>query len=243
MAKKIKDWFDEECVELHIEKFDTVDAPFDPIIYEEKILPFYKPLEFGERMDLFAQGLEAAFEVSYEESLVWLHNILGPELAQDTGMFKIGWWLWPIGRYIERNGLQAIEPTLDFIYELTQRFTGEFAMRPLLVAEPLKVLPVVEKWSLDENVHVRRLASECLRPKLPWAAMNSVFVENPEICVRILNNLKTSPEVFVQKSVANNINDLYKVKPDLAQFIVDSWASTGSDATLKIIKHGTRSLR
>ncbi len=54
-------------------------------------------------------------------------------------MFREGWWLWPLGRYVEKNGDIDFSVSMDFIYELTKRFTGEFAIRPLIKKYPKKV--------------------------------------------------------------------------------------------------------
>ena len=59
--------------------------------------------------------------------------------------------------------------------------------------------------------------------------------------MNILTNLKDDPEKFVQKSVGNNLNDLYKEAPEKADFIIAQWEKTGqSKAQDWIIKHGRR---
>jgi 3-methyladenine DNA glycosylase AlkC len=63
----------------------------------------------------------------------------------------------------------ALKISLNFIKELTKRFTGEYAIRPLLATKPKETIKTTVKWSKDENVHVRRLASEGVRISLPWS--------------------------------------------------------------------------
>ena len=95
--------------------------------------------------------------------------------------------------------------------------------------------------SLDENVHVRRLASEGVRIRLPWLKKLYVALEEFERYMNILTNLKDDPEKFVQKSVGNNLNDLYKDEPEKADFIISQWKKSGqSKAQDWIIKHGRR---
>ena len=61
---------------------------------------------------------------------------------------------------------------------------------------------------------------------------------------KILTNLKSDPEKFVQKSVGNNLNDLMKENPAKAMEIISEWQkSNPSKETLWIIKHGLRSQR
>jgi len=37
------------------------------------------------------------------EIIALFHDILGPELKTSEGMFTHGWWLWPVGRYVEQH--------------------------------------------------------------------------------------------------------------------------------------------
>ena len=97
------------------------------------------------------------------------------------------------------------------------------------------------EWTTDKNVHVRRLASEGVRIRLPWSQKLFVALDEFERYTTILTNLKDDPEKFVQKSVGNNLNDLYKDAPEKADFIISQWEKTGeSKAQDWIIKHGRR---
>ena len=46
------------------------------------------------------------------------------------------------------------------------------------------------KWSSHRNLHLRRLASEGTRPKLPWAPPLRGFMVDPSPSIPILENLK-----------------------------------------------------
>ncbi|MDE6929739.1 MAG: DNA alkylation repair protein, partial [Lachnospiraceae bacterium] len=130
---------------------------------------------------------------------------------------------------------------LSFLKELTKRFTGEYAIRPLLKEHPKEVMDELIIWTKDENVHVRRLASEGVRIRLPWSVKLLVALNEFERYETILTGLKDDPEKFVQKSVGNNLNDLYKEAPEKADFIIAQWQKTGhSKAQEWIIKHGRR---
>ncbi|MFT0169554.1 hypothetical protein ACLKMY_11080 [Paraburkholderia mimosarum] len=58
---------------------------------------------------------------------------------------------------------------MSFLKELTKRFTGEYGIRPLLKEHPKEVTDELILWTSDENFHVRRLASEGVRIRLPWS--------------------------------------------------------------------------
>lgn len=95
-------------------------------------------------------------------------------------------------------------------------------------------------WAKSENFHLRRLASEGLRPKLPWASKLDLFIENPEPVFQILDILKTEHIKFVKKSVANNLTDYIKVNPEPTYELIDSWKKTDNEHTRWIINYATR---
>ncbi|MCI8356212.1 MAG: DNA alkylation repair protein [Lachnospiraceae bacterium] len=185
--------------------------------------------------------MEKSMTDDYSKNIQAFGDMLGPELEKPEGMFNQGWWLWPVGRYVERNGNSNWPLSLSFLKELTKRFTGEFAIRPLLKEHPKEVMDELIEWTTDKNVHVRRLASEGVRIRLPWSQKLFAALDEFERYTAILTNLKDDPEKFVQKSVGNNLNDLYKDAPEKADFIISQWEKTGkSKAQDWIIKHGRR---
>lgn len=244
MAKKFKDYYNKECAEILAEKISKEYSSFDSKKFIAQIDKAVQGKEFSDRQDIFAKALEESLPEKYEDALKIFKKILGPELQTTEGMFTHGWWLWPVGRFVERNAVKNPEQSMTFIYELTKRFTGEFAIRPLTEQDPKKTLKIIEKWSKDKNVHVRRLASEGMRPKLPWAKKMTAAIDEFNVYKKVLTNLKGDKEKFVQKSVGNNVNDLMKIDPVKANKIINDWrADSPSKETLWIIKHGTRSLR
>lgn len=146
-----------------------------------------------------------------------------------------------MGRYVERHALENPEKSYEFIYELTQRFTGEFAIRALLKDRPKQTLGILVDWSKDESVHVRRLASEGMRSRLPWGEKVYVYGEYEKECKEIWENLKSDKSKFVQKSVANGINDLIKEDRDLGVKILKDWVEDEPTKETKwIVKHALR---
>ncbi len=247
MAKKFKDYYDRECAVLLAGKFSSHRPDFVAIDFINWVASQLPDLEFFQRQDLFVDAVDKFLGNDYLANLQLFRQILGEELQTDTGMFTQGWWLWPVSRYVERYAAQQtksnLQPSLDFIGELTKRFTGEFAIRPLLSAYPVQTLKQMAQWSLVKNVHQRRLASEGLRISLPWSKKLLVAIEYFDNYRAILANLRHAPEKFVQKSVGNNLNDLMKLYPEKAETIIEDWqAGVSSKAMEWIIKHGRRSL-
>ena len=243
MGKKFTEYYDTEYA-MHIaDKLKEVTECFDSNEFIKYVSVSIEGRKFLERQGIFANAFETYIDGSFEDKINIFFKILGPELVQSEGMFTEGWWLWPVGKYVELYGIRNSRLSFDFIYELTKRFTGEFAMRPLISNNPNKTLKTVLLWSKDANVHVRRLSSECMRIKLPWAKKSLAAVNEFELYKQILTNLKNDKEKFVQKSVGNNLNDLMKEIPELANQIISEWeASNPGKETLWIIKHGKRNM-
>jgi 3-methyladenine DNA glycosylase AlkC len=239
---KIKDRYNADYAKFLSQKIKPLRQNFQDRAFIAYIGKNAGDKEFLDRMNVFADAFERYVSENYEESIGVFERILGPELEGETGMFSQGWWLWPVGKYVERHGPENLKLSLNFIKELTKRFTGEFAIRPLLAARPKETVKTMVKWSRDTNVHVRRLASEGLRIRLPWAKRIYTAIDEFESYKTILTNLKNDGSKFVQKSVGNNLNDLYKEFPGRANEIIDEW-NRGRPAkeTLWIINHGLRS--
>jgi len=130
MAKKFKDYYDLDCTILLADKIKAVWPEFNGNDFVAMLKDELADKEFMQRQDAFVDAFEVHLPNDYQETVSIFHQILGPELETTTGMLATGWWLWPIGRYIERNGNKDFHVTVNFIYELTKRFTGEFAIRP-----------------------------------------------------------------------------------------------------------------
>lgn len=243
MAKKLKDYYGLETAELLAIKIELEYSRFDTDEFVKFVLKGIQDKEFLARQDVYVDALEKYLPNDYKKNISLFTKILGPKLQTETGMFTQGWWLWPIGRYLEKHGINDWDVSIKFIYELTQRFTGEYAIRPLLETNPKKTFKVMLQWSKDESVHVRRLSSEGGRITLPWSKKSTVCIDEFDLYKQILTNLNSDPSRFVQKSVGNNLNDLYKFSPKKAQEIIDEWKSQPlSKETEWIIKHGSRNL-
>ena len=128
----------------------------------------------------------------------------------DFGSFILS----PYGEFVAEYG--CCEKYLDFSLEcfeiFTKRFSMEFAIRPFLKKYPRETLKYVRKWSVSDNYHVRRFASEGIRPNLPWWWKLELWVETT---LKILDNLFTDHTQYVLRSVANNLNDITKIDSDI----------------------------
>ena len=148
----------------------------------------------------------------------------------------------PIAKFVEKYGLDHFDASMDAICEITKRNTGEYAIRPFLEAYPEKATAMMKKWSTDNNVHVRRLASEGMRPRLPWAKKLDMVIQNPAPLLDILENLRDDESRFVQKSVANALNDISKDNREVALKTLGRWSHNAGKHRQWIIRHALRNL-
>ena len=133
--------------------------------------------------------------------------------------------------------------SLKALEELTQYSSSELAVRPFILQDPEPMMKWMLKLSKHKNYHMRRLASEGCRPRLPWAPALPDFKNDPSLILPILENLRSDSELYVRKSVANNLNDIGKDNPKATLKVVKRWKKESpTEETQWIINHGLRSL-
>jgi len=143
--------------------------------------------------------------------------------------------------FIEAYGLDDFDFSVRALKYLTRFSTSEFAIRPFIKHAPDKMMALLLTWTTDENEHVRRLSSEGCRLKLPWSFKLDLFIKDPSPVLKILNRLKSDPAKYVQKSVANNLNDISKYYPEIIVKYIKQWTFKNPN-TAWILKHASRTL-
>lgn len=142
--------------------------------------------------------------------------------------------------FVSKFGLEHFEESMRALYELTKRFTSEFGVRAFFERYPEATHARFVEWAQDGNVHVRRLVSEGSRPRLPWASRLREFERDPGPVLQLLELLKDDQEIYVRRSVANNLNDIAKDHPEVAVAVCRRWAE--KKERLWIVRHALRSL-
>jgi len=238
--KKVKYYYNGELAQDLAEKIKPHYPAFDQATFIRMITDKVDDLELKARVNVFADALRACLPEDFPQAADILHKILGPENPNETGMFTEGYWLMPGAYFVEKFGLKHFDESIKLIYEITKRHTGEFAVRPFIQHYQADMLAIMEAWSQDENFHVRRLSCEGVRPRLPWAKKLDMFIEAPQLILPILENLKEDESRFVQKSVANCLNDILKDNNTIAMDVINRWSRSSNKNTHWIIKHALR---
>ncbi|MBL4681135.1 MAG: hypothetical protein JKY88_10500 [Pseudomonadales bacterium] len=238
--KKLKYYFDQELGLLLAKKIKVYYPKFKTRPFVKVIQSSVEELELKQRVELIADALFRQLPANYHDALDILIKILGPENAKETGMFTEGYWLMPVAFYVEKYGLDHYEESMHFVEEVTKRSTGEYTIRPFLLARPEETLAIAMNWSNNKNSHIRRLASEGLRPRLPWAKKITIFSQDPTPVISVLENMKSDPSAYVRKSVANNLADFLKENYEYIISVLIKWEANASKETQWIIKHALR---
>ena len=178
----------------------------------------------------------------YSDTAKWLKQLA--DNWPDKNINK-GWYsfmAWPLIDYAGKQGLHQPETALDLLRHLTRLFTAEFAIRPYIDQHFELTYHHLLQWSQDADEHVRRLASEGMRPRLPWGGHLTALKLNPQPIFTVLNYLKDDHSRYVQKSVANNLNDISKDHPQQVIELCGDWLNDSTAQRRWIIRHGLRSL-
>jgi len=238
--KQLKYYYGKELAELLADKITPVYSKFNKKEFVKAVTKSVKELELKARVEVITDALREHLPKNYKSAAKILLKILGPENKNETGMFKEYYWLMPVAFFVEKYGLDDFETSFNAIAEITKRNTGEYAIRPFIRKYPKETLRIMKKWSKDKNVHMRRLASEGCRPRLPWSQKLDEFILDPSPILPILENLREDDSLFVKKSVANNINDILKDNYDFGIKLLKIWSKTKNPDTKWIIKHALR---
>jgi len=239
----ITKWFGANLARILSKKIEAEYPAFDSDSYIKTISKECKPLSYNARIELHADVLRETLPQDYLQAVAILVSILGDENPNETGMFKEYYWVMPIGKFVEKYGLDHFKESIKAIEEITKRNTGEYAIRPYLRRYPKKTIKILERWSRSKNFHLRRLASEGSRAKLPWSSKLDEFVEQPEPVFAILDNLMSDEIKFVQKSVANNLTDYLKVNNKAVSTFIRKHQKSSNKNTQWILKHATRKIK
>ncbi len=228
-----KTWFDETRYQQIARELSAIESRFDRKKFLTLTLEGLDRRELMDRLRQTAIAAEAALPGSYRDKLAVLREV-APRLKHSFVTISFC-------DFVARYGLDDFEHSMDTLKFLTPLGSAEFAVRPFIQRDHPRALAIMLKWARDENEHVRRLASEGSRPRLPWGTRLSAIVANPGLTAPIIEILKTDPALYVRKSVANHLNDIAKDHPDWALDHVEAWDKTNADIDW-IVRRALRTL-
>lgn len=243
MAEALKTFFSPTLVRRIAHAIIAVDPSFRADAFVEDACRGLDALELLARGQHIADALHAHLPAAYEDAVEILLRSLGPRhaTAELEGAGMAPFFYLPHTMFVATYGVDHFDVSMRAQYELTQRFTCEFSIRPFLVRYPDETLAILERWAKDPRPHVRRLVSEGTRPLLPWASRVPWIGKHPERVLPLLEMLKDDPASVVRRSVANHLNDVSKAHPDLVCSVAERWLRDATTERRALVKHALRS--
>ena len=229
MADALKTFFSPALVRRLAADLARADSRFPVKPFVKDACAGLDALELLDRGRHIARALGTHLPPSYPDAIDVLVRSLGPEHATDEllGLGMAPFFYLPHTMFVAERGLDHFELSMRAQHELTRRFSAESSIRPYIAKDPERAFAVLREWASDPNAHVRRLVSEGTRLRLPWAPRVAWLDANPERVLALLELLKDDPSTMVRRSVANNLNDLGKARPELLNRTAAAWLGSG----------------
>lgn len=213
--------------------FHKADKNFNAGKFLADVTAGMEELSLNGRMRQTSVVLKKHLSSNYKQALTTMFSVI-PEMPR--GYTNL---LFP--DYVGLYGQGHFDLSMEALKYFTTFGSSEFAIREFLKRDFRRTILFMEQWARDKDHHVRRLASEGSRPRLPWSFKLDQMISDPSHSLKILDALKEDSELYVRKSVANHLNDISKDNPDFMLKLVGGWSKTHPH-TSWIVKHASRSL-
>ncbi|WP_146178270.1 DNA alkylation repair protein [Nonomuraea fuscirosea] len=235
MAQPLKEMINLQSVSVLADGLAAAWGRFPRDRFVEQALAGLDGLELKARVTHVATALHDALPLPYPEAAELVRECVrsGPRLDMWSG--------WPATEHTAGRGLDHLHEAMDTLAVLTPHATGEFAVRPYLERYRDDALKIMYGWAESPDEHLRRLASEGSRPRLPWAGRVG-WLMTPGPTLPLLDRLRDDPSEYVRRSVANHVNDLAKDHPEAAIRLLARWRSDGGSHVEKVLRHAVRGL-
>lgn len=241
MATPLKNHFGPEIPHKIAAMLAAVHPRFPADQFVRDVLGDYDELDLTARGWKIARALRPALPQDYAKAIDLLIASLGPKLEKTEGNGMAPFLYLPHVFFVAEFGVEHFEDSMRAQYELTQRFSAEFSIRPFLERHPEATLKQLAQWAKDPSEHVRRLVSEGTRPRLPWAPRLRSFQNDPRRVLELLELLKDDSSLYVRRSVANNLNDIGKDHPALLVETAQRWLFDATEERRWLVRHALRS--
>ncbi len=236
MAALLKELYNEKYVNLLATQLSLAYPAFEMKSFTSTV--FYSQwseLELKQRMRHIAISLNQHLTQDYNQNINILKKVFS-ELNYNNGLENM-----IFQDYVEVYGLNHFNTSMNALSHFTINSSSEFAIRRFILKYPVETMAQMREWTYSKNEHIRRLASEGSRSRLPWAIALEVFKKEPAKVLEILEILKDDESKYVQKSVANSINDISKDNPNIIKELIKEWIGESKSRDW-ICKHGSRTL-
>lgn len=235
MAELLKNVYSRDFLWGFGKKVQSAYSPFDTPEFVASVMDAaWETLPLKARTRRISTTLGSSLPVRYEAALDVLFAIA------DTCV-GFPYLFFPDFVAVHGQAEKHWELSMKALECFTQKSSSEFAIRSFILSDPDRVMRKMMIWTKHSDEHVRRLASEGCRPRLPWGEALPLFKADPTAVLAVLELLRADPSSYVRASVANNLNDISKDNPDAVIKVARRWKGE-SPETDWIIRHGCRTL-
>ncbi len=231
---QLKDWFDEARYRALARLMKPAAPGFDSKRFLAATLEGLEERSLMQRLHQTSLAFDQALAGSFRQKTAVLQEIAPRVSHQFVGIF--------LSDYVATFGLDDPAFSLKALRCFTRFGSAEFAVRSFLLRDLEGTLRVMRSWAVDSDEHVRRLASEGSRPRLPWGLRLQELVRDPSPTASILDALRDDASLYVRKSVANHLNDITKDHPDWVLARLAGWDIDAAEHRRWIAKHACRTL-
>jgi 3-methyladenine DNA glycosylase AlkC len=250
MAEPFKNLINADTVRAARKHLSRAWPAFDGKRFEKLATNGLEALELKARAQHLRAALEATLPPTFSDAADVIEASLAPMQGSADGEETpragadglAGWAVWPLADYVANRGLADPQRALAALRALTQRFTAEWSIRPFIEQHPELAFNTLMQWTTDPSPHVRRLASEGSRPRLPWGAQLKGLIADPSPTLPLLATLQDDPSAYVRRSVANHLNDIAKDHPALLAQWLEQHLVDASAERRALLKHASRTL-
>jgi len=233
MADQLKEMFNAAYFARLAKETEAVYPKFKRATFLKEVQHGNEARELNARMRHASHTLRAHLPTDFRKAVHVLKD-LAPRMSKGYTAL-----LYP--DFVGQFGHDDPAFSLDALKYFTSFGSSEFAVREFFRREAKGTLKVMRGWAEDDNEHVRRLASEGSRPRLPWSFRLDAVLKEPKLTTPILERLRSDESLYVRKSVANHLNDFSKDHPEYMVELLRSW-NLAHPHTAWIAKHASRTL-
>lgn len=240
MATLLKDYYSPEFIanlskvlQRHIPDLELEE--FEAQVFADH----WDELELKQRMRRITEVLQANLPQHFPDAMPYLLAVMEDLERNPITESRFVYLFFP--DYIQVYGPDFYDESIVAMERTTQFVSCEFAVRPFLVRYGEMMFAQMLAWAEHPSAQVRRLASEGMRPRLPWGLGVPALKMDPSPIIPILERLKLDDSEDVRRSVANNLNDISKDWPAVFLEIAARWSGS-SPQTDALLKHASRTL-
>lgn len=233
MSEPLKHLYNDALLEALCLEIAKLYGAFDPVGFINYVVDDnWADRELKQRMAHISHALHLFLPLEYCETIEILKTVSSKFSGFEYMFFP---------EFVALYGLEEYAASIPALEHFTEHSSSEFAVRPFIKKYGAKMMKQMNAWADSDNYHVRRLASEGCRSRLPWAMALPEFKKDPGPVLPILEKLKFDQSEFVRRSVANNLNDIAKDNPSTVVELAKCWMGISPEID-RLVKHGCRTL-